>query len=165
MTRIFLFVAIIAFASVAAAAQSKYDTYINERFSFSIDYPSDLLTMQPPPTNGDGRAFLSKDGNIELQIWANYNALFHSVEQECAWSLENLKNVEVTYKKVADSWFVVSGTSNGKIYYQKTLYHKFKNTDVFFTFTLEYPKSQKRRFDPVVRRIENSFKFDPNANV
>jgi hypothetical protein len=164
MKKLFLIVLILASGSLSLFAQ-KYEKYTNPRFFFSIDYPSDLLQMQPPSENGDGRIFVSKDGSVEMRAWANYNAMFRSVQDEARATEVDLKNLKIAYKKVSDSWFVISWFSGNKIHYRKTLYHKFKDTDVFFTFTIEYPKTQKKKFDPIVKRIEASFAFDADADV
>src|SRR5262249_4260166 len=47
-----------------------YRTYHNEKFDFSISYPSNYLTMQErPPAKGDGRNFVSKDGRVQMVIY------------------------------------------------------------------------------------------------
>lgn len=151
--------------SISAFGQVKYSTYHNGRFFFSIDYPSSLLVMQDPPANNDGRIFLSRDSKVEMRAWASYNALFRSVEEQFAEDLKGHEGENVTYKTLSTNWFVISGLADGRIFYQKTLYHKFKETDVFYTFTIEYPKAEKGKYDQIVRRIEKSFRFDPNADV
>ena len=93
-----------------------------------------------------------------------HNALFRSVAQEYNDSLKGYGS-SVTYRKEVGNGFVISGSKDGEIFYQKTLYHKFKNTDVFYTFVLKYPASQSKVYDPIVRRIANLFKFDPTADV
>src|SRR5262245_53644970 len=97
--------AVLFFASTTMG-QVKYSVYENSRFGYSIEYPS-TLTMQPPPENGDGRIFLSKD--VELRVWANYNALFRSVQEEFDETLKSYGDAVSYKRKIADS-FVVSGT-------------------------------------------------------
>ena len=159
-----LILALIMFGALTSFAQ-KYEKYTNHRYFFSIEYPSDIVKIQPPVFNGDGRTFLSKDGSVELRSWANHNVMLHSVEEEARSIEEELKGIPIAYKKISDSWFVLSWVDADKVHYRKTLYHKFKNADVFFTFTIEYPRAQKPKFDAIVRRIEKSFTFDPNADV
>ena len=60
----------------SALGQTKYQTYSNARFAYSIDYPTDLLTPQDESQNGDGRVFTAKHGSAELRVWGQYNALF-----------------------------------------------------------------------------------------
>lgn len=156
-----------AFILIAAASigysQSRYATYNNDRFHFSIEYPSDLLKMQAPPENNDGRTFRSKDGSVEMRAWGQFNALDLSLNEAYQQAIRDHSGV--TYKSLGQRNFVVSGVSDGKIYYQKTLMRGSGDTAVFYTFTIEYPKSQKAKFDPVVTRVSRSFKFDPNADI
>lgn len=152
---------LIAAATVVTTAQARYSTYDNDRFYFSIQYPSDLLTMQPPPANNDGRTFLSTDGKVELRAWGQFNALERTLKQQYEDALS--ENRGVTYNVLGSNSFTISGRSAGRIYYQRTLYRKSGDTEVFYTFTIAYPTSMKTKMDAVVKRIAKSFKFDPNA--
>jgi hypothetical protein len=164
MKRLLIFGAVLIFSGTAFA-QVKYKTYVNGRFGYSILYPYELLQIQPPPFNGDGRRFLSKDKGAEMAVWGNFNALFRTVNEEYQGTLKDYGD-GVTYKVLLKNGFVISGIKNDKIYYQKTLYHKFKeNLDVFYTFTIEYKKSDREKFDAVIQKIAESFKFDPKADV
>jgi len=163
VNKLHFLISLIALFTVSqfALGQTKYETYSNGRFGYTIQYPSDLLRIQPAPFNGDGRVFISRDKNVEMRAWANFNATFLSVEGQFDEDVKNYRGI--TYKHLFNNSFVISGAQNGKVFYQKTLYHKFKETEVFYTFTIEYPKTQKSQFDAIVTRISNSFKFDPNA--
>lgn len=165
MNKLHLFISLIAFFSLSQTApgQTKYETYSNARFGYEIQYLSDLLKIQPPSFTGDGRIFLSKDKKAEMRVWANFNATFVTVHEQFDEDLKGYSGI--TYKRLLKNSFVISGVRNGKIFYQKTLYHKFKETDVFYTFTIEYPNTQKSKFDAIVTRIARSFKFDPKADV
>jgi hypothetical protein len=120
--------------------------------------------MGPSEFTGDGRIFKSQDGTAEMRAWANYNALSLSVQQQFAEDLKDF-NGQIKYKMIRENRFVISGVSKDKIFYRRTVYHKFKDTDVFYTFTIEYPKFRKTEFDPIIRRIAKSFHFDPRADV
>jgi len=157
-------VSIVILFVVTGAAQVKYSTYENGRFGFSIDYPSTLLMQEPPPLNGDGRSFVSKDNEVKMYVWAHYNALFRSVQEEFDEELK-IYGGTVSYKRKLKDGFAFSGIKDGKIFYQKTLYHKFKSTDVFFIFMIEYPTERRRTYDPIVERISHTFRFDPDFDV
>lgn len=146
---------------IGASAQSKFTTYDNDRFNFSIEYPSDLLKMQEPPANNDGRTFLSRDKTVEMRVWGQYNALDRTLSEEYNEALAGY-GAGVTYKVLGDSSFVISGTAGSKIFYRKTML-RTGGVEVFYTFTIEYPKAQKSKFNSVVTRIARSFKFDPDA--
>jgi len=161
MQKLFITSLFITLFAAAVFGQSKFTTYDNDRFYFSIEYPSDLLKMQAPPANNDGRTFRSRDNTVEMRVWGQYNALDRTLSEEYNEALAGYGS-GVTYKVLGDSSFVISGTSGGKIYYQKTML-RTDGTEVFYTFTIEYPKAQKSKFDRVVTRIARSFKFDPDA--
>ncbi len=161
-----LFIATLFVLLVAATGfgQKKFATYSNDRFFFSIEYPSDLLIVQAPPANNDGRTFRSKDGKVEMRVWGQHNALGRSFLEEYEESLKRCGTAKA-YKDFREQAFVISCTVGKRIYYQKTMHRGASGPEVFFTFTIEYPKTQKAKFDPVVTRVSRSFKFDPNAAI
>lgn len=150
-------------AVVFAAAQTKYSSYTNDRFFFTVEYPS-VLKMQPAPENNDGRTFLSADGKVELRAWGQFNVLDYELEDKYHEDA-GFSGASISYRTLMKNGFVLSGTIGDQIYYQKTLRHKFEDADVFYTFTIKYPQTEKKRYDAVVKRIAASFKFDPKADV
>ena len=131
------------------AGQRTYRTYSNARYGFSIAYPAGLLIPQGEPDNGDGQKFLSKDGSASLLAFGS-NRLDRSLRDEYQSAQENRN---VTYKILRADMFVVSGTENGKIFYQKTL----QRGDVFKTFIIEYDESDRATYDAVTSRVARSF--------
>lgn len=163
MKRCFVSLLFVVLSVTFAIAQSKYTTYSNARFGYSIQFPLGLLEMQAESDNGDGTTFVSKDGSVEMRVWGQHNALSRSVRTEYAEALKRA-DTDFTYKSLLKNGFAISGTAGDKIYYQKTLYRAGKG-GVFYTFTIEYPMSERVKYDAVVQRIVRSFKFDPSANV
>lgn len=140
-----------------ANAQHQYRTYHNVRFNYSISYPADLLIPQGEPVNGDGQKFSSRDNKAEMLVYGAYNSLDQTLrevfEQESSRSTEQPNRV-VTYKVLRSDWFVISGTDDGKIFYQKTMLRD----STFKTFRIEYDESQKRTYDSITAFIARSFK-------
>ena len=163
MRRTIVLIAIVVACVAAAQAQTNYSTYTNVRFAYSIAYPTDIFTEGDESDNGDGKVFRSDDG-AELRVWGEHNALSRSLREEFKAAVDE-SGGGVTYKKQAASWFVVSGVRDGKIFYRRTLRRKSGSTDTFYTFTIEYPVEAKRRYDTIVKRIADSFRFDPSADV
>jgi hypothetical protein len=156
MRNLFLIFTLVLWTQLLFAAEI-YDTYHNERFDYSIDYPKEILFPQGESDNGDGQKFLSKDADVSLIVYGSNNALNQSLEEvyreeSRGGTAENPKKV-VTYKVLEDNWFVVSGYNSGRIFYQKTIFHD----DVLKTFVLEYDESEKERYDPIAKRLEKSF--------
>jgi hypothetical protein len=150
--------AILSFSwPLQARTQHEYRTYHNSRFDYSISYPADLLIPQGESVNGDGQRFLSKDRRTELLVYGSHNSLNQMLNevftQESERSSDHPNRV-VTYKVLRGDWFVVSGTENGRIFYQKTMLRE----SIFKTFRIEYDESQKQTFDSVTAFIARSFK-------
>ena len=137
--------------SVCAFGQSRYKTYNNARFGYSISYPSDLLTPQGEAANGDGQIFLG-DG-AEMRVFGSYSLLNETLRAEYNAILEE-KGASVTYKVFRNTFFVVSGKENGKIFYQKTMEGA---GGAFLTFMIEYDASKRRTYDAAVTKMVKSF--------
>ena len=76
--RLSLAAALFGLATWGAAAQEPgaTDTYRNERHGFSLSYPAGAFAPMPqqPPATGEGRVFVSRDGNARLLAGALPNA-------------------------------------------------------------------------------------------
>ena len=163
MKNLFLLVGILLISASVVSAQDKFSTYSNDRFYFSIEYPTALLKMQPPPENDDGRIFISADSAIEMRVWGQYNAEDRTLEERYERDLKGYTE-KPAYMILKRDWYILSGIKDGKIFYQKTMIRR-KNGDVFFTFTIGYPLSERSKLDTIVKRISESFKFDPNPDA
>jgi hypothetical protein len=154
--------------STFVCGQTKYKTYHNARFGYSISYPSDLLAPnKEEDMPASGKIFLSKDRNVaEMRVFAHFNALFHTLDEQFKEDLKSYGAEKVTYKVLLKNSFVISGIKDGKIFYQKTLFRRIKeDLEVFYTFTIEYKESERQKYDSAVRKIVESFRFDPKADV
>jgi hypothetical protein len=144
-------------AAYGIAGQGQYRIYHNARFDYSVSYPADLLIPQGEAENGDGQRFLTKDGKAEMLVYGSNNALEQTLQQAFAeTSASRAKDHPgrvVSYKVLRQDWFAVSGTENGKIFYQKT----FLKSGVFKTLRLEYDETQKAIYDSITAAISKSF--------
>lgn len=134
---------------LSIAQRVVYKTYTNARYDYSISYPSSLLVAQGEADNGDGQAFRSKDGAAEMRVYGSQNLGGGLAESY----REAQSGRDVSYKTMKGNWFVVSGRSGGKIFYQKTMLRG----DVLKTFIIEYDESRKSIYDAVTARIARSF--------
>jgi len=140
-----------------------FDKYCNARFGYCIDYPIGIIYPQPESYNGDGRVFKNKQGEDILTVWGRNNSdpdFGHIlIEQQFNNDLHggevegDSKDLVITYKKLGKSFFVISGFSKGKIFYQKTIV----KGDAYVFAILEYDESEKRTFDKVSEHIFKSF--------
>jgi hypothetical protein len=152
----------------AGINKSNYKTYNNSRFTFSISYPANVLIMQPPPQNGDGRSFISQDGRAKMLVYGRNNAYPVFDDGLIGYSLKELYDLQVkgensqvkkrvvSYKTLGSNWFVVSGVEDGKIFYTKTF---VRNRQEIITFYFEYPQGQKNVYDKMTEVMVRSFKI------
>lgn len=153
--------------SHSALGQTKYETYYNARFGYRISYPPDLLAPdKAEDATASGKIFSAKDRTAEMRVFAHFNALSHTLDEQYKEALKEHDAAGVTYKVLLKNGFVISGIKDGKIFYRKTLFRKVSaELEVFYTFTIEYNESERRKFDAAVRKIARSFRFDPKADV
>ena len=74
-----------------AQAQDSYRTYRNARFGTKVTYPANLVAPRPESANGDGRKFVSDDGQIELTVYASYNVNQRTARAELARAVSDWK--------------------------------------------------------------------------
>ena len=133
----------------------RWNTYANARFDYSISYPSSLIP-QGESANSDGQVFLSRDSTAELRVWGSNNVLNETLSNTYDQAISEMRSDggTVSYKLLRSNFFVVSGARSGKIVYRKTILRR----DVFKSFTFEYPRASKDKYDSITTRIAGSFR-------
>jgi hypothetical protein len=125
-----------------------YQTYHNTRFGYRIDYPADFRP-QPEAGNGDGRRFVSPDGQATLSAYASYNALDGGLTAHRKIAREGWQEAHATFSldQPTRTGYVLSGQVKGRIFYEKTV---LKN-NTLTTFVWEYPATRKVAMDAVIQ--------------
>jgi len=142
--------------AASAAAQDRWTTYANPRFGTTIDYPADLFAQpDPPPENGDGQAFHTRDGRARLAVWGQYNVDSDSPQSYVQKYVE--PNGGITYRQITPRYFAVSGLRKGDIFYQRCNFAAAPG-DVIDCFELTYPPADKAAMDKVVPRLGRSLR-------
>lgn len=126
-----------------------YDTYTNDRFGFSIQYPSNL-TVGSPSANGDGLNFYNEE--LEITVFGSHNSMDESIESIYQQAINNIE-VPIAYDRLADHWFVLSYVENGLIIYEKFFY----GDNVFNRFIITYPENKQDVYGPVTTHISDTF--------
>ncbi len=125
-----------------------WSTYCNERFGFCIQRPA-FMAPQPPPQNGDGQEF--RLGSARLIAFGSNQVLSLAETYRLAQ-----KDLRVTYRVLRPEFFVVSGYKKGSM----VVYHYTKATGgAYISVYLEYPVSQKKTYDPLIKPIVDSLKL------
>lgn len=146
-----------ATADPVAAKADAYGWYTNHKYGFAIAWPQKLLTAMGESDAGDGQLFNAPDGQAQLRCWASFRSVETTPLKQLFQEAQQNTDLHVTYKHIGKTFFVVSGTQDGKIAYQKTIQGK----TITATFLLTYAQSQRAVFDPVVGDIAKSFVADP----
>ncbi len=142
----------------------KYKNYLNQKYGFSVDYPSEILTPEGESDSGDGQVFRSKKTpNNTLTVYRDYLGLTDpDTKLTLEISYKNYLNAlnekgngrTITYKKLNKTFFVISGyNANGDIYYQKSVLVDGN----LCTCLLEYRVQDKAIFNKVSERVFKSF--------
>lgn len=133
-------------------------TYVNPRFGFSVVEPGEGLVAQPDSENGDGRVWLSPDGQVEVRVWGSLNALDESLEGAAkeaeAGLVDGLPPLRVTMRVRKPGWFALSGFQGETVVYRKT----FLRSGVFFSIRFFYPRALASRYDTLVSRVVPTFR-------
>ena len=133
-----------------------FRTYQNARYNYAIAYPS-TLAPQGESDNGDGQAFRSHDGTVELRVWGSHNISNQTLKEAYAEAIAEIGSTGggyAKYKFLGRDFFVVSGPQGGRIIYQKTIFRG----DVIKTFRIEYPMASQATYDAITARVSRSFK-------
>ena len=136
------------------AQEQTWKKYTNARFGFVLMYPP-VLVAGREPTNGGGREFHLPNKEFSVATSAHFFVPDSGDSFDKRWEEElQIPDVNITYKKKADNWYVVSGVAkDGTEFYHK-LYRKGSN---WAAFEITYPHAQNKKYDPWVTRIAKEF--------
>lgn len=138
-------------------AQTGFNQYCNARFGYCLSYPN-TFNGQGESENGDGQEFISADGKCSLLVYRDYREAFYESEAECKTQsylsdITSDETKQVTYKKKAENFYVVSGFQGSMIFYQKTIFTEQGMMTAIFT----YPTAQKAKYDSYCSKLLETF--------
>lgn len=164
----------IGFASVAAAgaamasvfamttavhAGPRLDDWVtvkNERHGFAIAYPVDVFEQKGAPNSDEGRVLHSKDGKAKLLVGAFGNEQNNSLEEYRQFLLnEQYAGADIDYAPVRQRWFVLSGTQNGQIFYQRVSFTC--GGKLINSWAMLYPAAERKVYDRVVEAVARTY--------
>jgi hypothetical protein len=151
------------FLSLAAAslpfepAVAAWASESDPELGFTFSYPNELFDRAA----GDGKPsfhyFASEDTEAKFLVGGWNNSAGQSPEALKRWMMENVGGYdETTYRPRGRSWFVLSGYRGDIIYYEKVMFSC--GDRMVSVFAITYPINQRDTYDPVVERMEDSFR-------
>jgi hypothetical protein len=151
---------LIVVLGLAPAHAAEWRNYVDPTFGYSVTIPEDGFDVEVGPAN-NGLTLYERNGHGQIDVYGIRNDDGLTLT-EMKVALSKADRIEqITYGRAGHSWLVVSG------YYKRPASH---DTDLIFyakfmiskdrksiaAFEASYPLSEKRRFDPIIERMEDS---------
>jgi hypothetical protein len=144
-------------AAGACAATDDWRTYSNQRYGFSLQYPSNIFVVERTAAAGDGHLLVAKNGTAQLLVGSLTNASHFTPASYQEYVARNsYADYRIAYRRRGGSWFVLSGEGNGKIFYEKAMFSCAGR--LINSFAMIYRSEERQVFDRIVERIEDTFR-------
>jgi hypothetical protein len=157
--RLCLAVGLLGLSAIPGAAQQEgaLATYRNQRHGFSFNYPTDAFAPHTEAPGADGRVFVSPDGNARLLAGALPNLEGVNLREYRALVLQkSYANAEIDYAPVRGTWFVLSGTRNGQMFYERVTFTC--GGRLINSWAMLYPAAERRVYDRIVEQVARSYR-------
>jgi hypothetical protein len=142
--------AMISLCGAVAAEPVRWERYAIPETGASVDVPTSVFTSDAGQTEiGYGRRFLSADQRANLTVQSVPN---NSGDTPAAFLAKKKPPSGIVYKRVTPRFFALSSFRNDKIWYDRCNF----GSRYINCVLLNYPASEKRRWDGMVTRISNS---------
>src|SRR5689334_9676119 len=141
----------------AGGAAARWALQRDPELGFRYSYPAEVFS----PLKSDGKPyfhyFASPSSDAKFMVGAWDNARGQSPEGLKRWLIENVGGYdETTYRPTGRSWFVLSGYRGDAIYYEKVMFSC--GGSLVNVFAVTYPVQQRNMYDPIVERMEDTFR-------
>ena len=139
--------------TVEDARYINYNTYYNDYYDYSIDYPDDDY-FQISKTYEDGMRLQNDNGEVLISLTSNWNPNGESLQQAYDKAVREKPNAP--YKFLGKTFFTITYEDNGILIFRKTMYDKSTNKYVYLY--VSFPPEYKDYMTPIVERMANSMK-------
>ena len=157
--RVCLTFAMLAVASTPSGAQERdlgWTRYAIAGSGTSVDYPSRVFVSAETPAGGQtGQRLRTEDGRADLLIAAFPNT--GTSPNEFLRDSLRVPEALLTYRRVAPTFFAVSGVDRGQIHYGRCNFSR-RTGGMIHCVYLQYPAGEKRAWDGIVTRISRSLR-------
>jgi hypothetical protein len=139
-----------------APGQEETATYLNNRYGFTLSYPTARFRPQEPLSE-DGRVWVSHDGNARLLVGALPNADGMKLQDYRKFVMErSYPGASIAYAPVRETWFVLSGTRDGTMFYERVTFTC--GGRLINSWAMLYPEGERRIYDRIVERVARSYR-------
>jgi hypothetical protein len=150
-------VAISAACAAGAVAAESWTTYRNDRFGYTLTYPSSVFQPDKTSKDGGGQVFLNQQGNAKVVVNGAVNDEgFTPTEYRKTILKEFAGYDQLDYSPQGQTWFVLSGYRGDAIYYQKVMFSC--GGKVINALSVTFPRAEKPFYEGLVERMEDNFK-------
>ena len=134
--------------------------YWNARFGLSMTYPpSFVLDPNSIPETGDSAQFWTLDRQATAIVTGLHNGLGQSLSdlfEEAKRDVTANSGGVITYTRIKDDWFVLSGFMAGRIFYRRTVLAQ--EATLIGNLWIEFPSTMRPCFDGAVTMMSLSFR-------
>jgi hypothetical protein len=150
-------VAVTAIGCASLEASERWTDQRDSQFGFSYSFPEPLFAS----VAGDGKPgfhyFASNARGAKFLVGAWDNHEDSTPAHFKRWMIANVGGYEeITYQPRGRSWFVLSGYRGDQIYYEKVMFSC--EGRIVNILAIAYPTAERALFDPMVERMEDTFK-------
>ena len=151
---------LVIFAAIGSASLQASERWAEQRdpqFGFSYSFPQSLFGSVEGDRKPGFHYFVANDVDAKFLVGAWDKQDDATPEHFKHWMIANAGGYEeITYQPGGRSWFVLSGYRGDQIYYEKVMFSC--GGRIVNILAIAYPTSERSQFDPVVERMEDSFK-------
>lgn len=156
-----IILSLLAWAPSSALA-AQWSGYRNPEFGIRLSYPSSIFAFDRATSGGDGELYVSRDGRARLLIGAFRNNEHYTPRTYQRFISEtSYPGAKIDYAPVGGNWAVLSGERDGTMFYEKVFFRC--NRSVIGSFAMLYPTAERHLYDPIIERIENTFRVSSRA--
>jgi hypothetical protein len=149
--------ALLALVVGTPASAQNWAEYRNERYGLSLRYPANIFVVERTAEAGDGQVFVANDADARLLVGVLRNESGYTPATYQDYIAKNsYGDYQLGYRRLGQSWFVLSGEGNGRTFYEKVMFTC--GGRLINSFAMIYPSDQKHIFDQIVERIEDTFR-------
>jgi hypothetical protein len=146
-------------AACPAAARGEPWGFRNDTFGFAFSYPP-LFRLDPESVTerGDSARFWTSDRRATAVVNAVPNTRgvpLRRLMAEAEGDITHNSGGEITYRRIRDNWFVLSGHMAGRIFYRRTL---LTSRGIEATLWMEFPRDMRPCLDEAVTVMSLSFR-------